>query len=732
MACASSHRVERIRGNDHDEVPPGIVYSLPRVIVEVEVPVARAITIPGRFARLAPELLGVKAPTSKESSFQLGKPTIAPFVEADPDQVFLVALKGRNPFESRQLAMELSELGIFTKGNSTSENKTIDFAVSTVSSLAGVAAKSIALDSLVVPRNATGDPIFPRFGGGEELESLTGTPAQKLNDLAELAGIDKETKPADSTRRELWLGAILRQAERPDTASSSLLIALDAMRRIAGSKRDLDAILDALTDKLGPDEVKDVRQSLRKSPIADSGEATDRWLVLAADLRKVHTLIGLLEGEAEAKRLRAEANKSFDPASIILLFKEVEPLLIAAELGEACINSRCPSAALVVALGMQAAIDLVKEVDKAKTYTRCRLEKCVGSQCAPEPCPSSSEADGVNGVRVVDSATTKKVFERLERVVASYLVERIRTLRSKRTALLSADPNRSQLAPDAFKLLLAEINREEEALMQSFTGKPLKAEWKARFRWTPKRGDPGGGTRRYCLFEFSAKEGVRLGSADFCPNDFELSSPANGIPVGFVVDSISESSGAKLVTVEVVTLDDSLAGRVSGGNLPEEDDRKTGFFYRIPGQALVEVSSTSKSQSGYQLDSGRASSLEMAEVEVPQLGVTTFLPRKAGWSKGASYQLELHPFSGGIKSVGVGSAAHTAAPVSALAGAVTTIQDARIADREKEIARLEAAAEEADELNRLKREKELLELRKAIEELENPVPDAGVEVDGGR
>lgn len=115
-------------------------YSLPRSVVVVEIPITRELYIPGRYAAFSQQLLGIKAKTSKSNIYSVGTPILSTRSEDDPENIFLVKIDG-DPLETRELIMEMSEIGLLKSGKSEVTDNTMNFVVSVAKTSAEIVGK---------------------------------------------------------------------------------------------------------------------------------------------------------------------------------------------------------------------------------------------------------------------------------------------------------------------------------------------------------------------------------------------------------------------------------------------------------------------------------------------------------------------------------------------------------------------------------------------------------------
>jgi hypothetical protein len=138
----------------------GVVYRLPRTVVQTTVPVKRVVKEPGEFVDFAPCFFSgseLDDRTQVESiKYSIDTPTFSSRGEPDPSETYVVKTKG-SYFEGKTLLMEYSPTGLLTKGEATSTNNSVDFtlkAIGTVAALGvGIAKNASGFRSLTLKEN---------------------------------------------------------------------------------------------------------------------------------------------------------------------------------------------------------------------------------------------------------------------------------------------------------------------------------------------------------------------------------------------------------------------------------------------------------------------------------------------------------------------------------------------------------------------------------------------------
>ena len=142
-ACFSSSKTEVSKiGLDKDGKPlltrngkpikmNGVFYALPRTKVKVKVPVKRDDQYPGKFADFAKCFLSHKADDAimnRSTAFSIGTPEFTERGVPDFYEVYMIRIKG-GYFEDKSLTLGLTEAGVFTSVDATSEDRSVDVAL---------------------------------------------------------------------------------------------------------------------------------------------------------------------------------------------------------------------------------------------------------------------------------------------------------------------------------------------------------------------------------------------------------------------------------------------------------------------------------------------------------------------------------------------------------------------------------------------------------------------------
>lgn len=121
----------------------GVLYRLPRTVVQISQPVKKVKKEPGPFVKYAPcfftqsdldDLI-----TESSTKFSLDAPQLSTLGEPDPEESYVVKIKG-GYFENKSLLMEYTPTGILSKGEAESKDQSLEFtlkAIKTATSIAG-------------------------------------------------------------------------------------------------------------------------------------------------------------------------------------------------------------------------------------------------------------------------------------------------------------------------------------------------------------------------------------------------------------------------------------------------------------------------------------------------------------------------------------------------------------------------------------------------------------------
>ncbi|HAG17187.1 MAG TPA: hypothetical protein DCG69_11815 [Bacteroidales bacterium] len=103
----------KVSSNTDNQGYNGVFYSLPRVVLQVDVISTKTISLPGPYANYARQVLGLTDFISKEEiSYSIQSIHLSSFVEADPNAVYFLNLGDRSGKIDRNFLLLLQENGI--------------------------------------------------------------------------------------------------------------------------------------------------------------------------------------------------------------------------------------------------------------------------------------------------------------------------------------------------------------------------------------------------------------------------------------------------------------------------------------------------------------------------------------------------------------------------------------------------------------------------------------------
>lgn len=122
----------------------GVMYHLPKTVVQVTVPVKKITKTPGDFVEFVPcffsesESQGMVKEESQ--SFSTDPPAFSSRGIPDTSQTYVISTKGKY-FESKTLFVEYAPGNVLQKGEAESKNETLEFTVKAIATAASIAAR---------------------------------------------------------------------------------------------------------------------------------------------------------------------------------------------------------------------------------------------------------------------------------------------------------------------------------------------------------------------------------------------------------------------------------------------------------------------------------------------------------------------------------------------------------------------------------------------------------------
>lgn len=132
QGCASTTRVTPVT-NVIKAGRGGVVYALPETVLDIVVPIDRVTETAPKppFSEWTERLFGEKIRINNDrSTYGIGLPSITASGQPDRSKVFYAQISG-GPFSDSSMTMKFDARGILTSATVESENKTLEFVVST-------------------------------------------------------------------------------------------------------------------------------------------------------------------------------------------------------------------------------------------------------------------------------------------------------------------------------------------------------------------------------------------------------------------------------------------------------------------------------------------------------------------------------------------------------------------------------------------------------------------------
>lgn len=581
----------------------GVFYALPRTKVKVKVPVKREDQYPGKFADFAKCFLPHKADDAimnRSTAFSIGTPEFSERGVPDLDEVYMIRIKS-GYFEDKSLTLGLTEAGVFTSVDATSEDRSVDVALGVLDTALDVgtqiAGMNLASKLARIRRDTEGvpfaDPGFKVKSNVAYMMDSKGGNRQE-NELTE-----EETK-CYKKMETVYLDDKLTKAKYKKEIENTL--------KSSDSQEKLDQRVKDRVDEEVDTSLPQLRQDRLKEQITI--EESDK---IRAEIR-----------EDIKKRWLGETAFPTDKALIV-------------ELAD-----------------VKQALNIVKE------YVRESYDEAKES-----------------------FAQIQAKQDQLDTLIAG-------------TAL----PN-TQV--EALKLTIEQIKAEIDTLSaRYFLGWKKSDEWIGNFEFDPPNISPDvSPTTDFNpeLFTFSAAGGI-------CNLQ---ETQANNVKPNFKVAEkcTDEFKNDQIRVALQITRDANLLASTISKAAPDDlsDRRERGFYYRVPGVALVRLMTTDVANNSTE-------KARKPDVQIAQYGLTASLPASTG-GRTTKYVMNLFETSGAMKNFTLGSdALITKSQVEELNSTVNATLEAKAKRKQAEI---DAELESKDELKRLKREREILEEKNKIE-----------------
>jgi Domain of unknown function (DUF4831) len=242
--CASKIIVQRVPPVQSPPTPTsvnGVLYALPRTVVQVHVPLIKTEREQGRFCGCLDNTTGIPLDFLKEAGkackalpqeYTVKAASLGTRGVADPNQVFVYRVQG-GPLEDRTAAFTISDDLILTDGQAESTNNTVELVTKIIGAASGIASKTFFADA---PQNIHDTCAADASAAWQEIVGLTlrrnalvdGLATSNLDGAALSAALqDYDTRIAarkqsgflgSKTESVAWDSSF--EVDVPDTASS--------------------------------------------------------------------------------------------------------------------------------------------------------------------------------------------------------------------------------------------------------------------------------------------------------------------------------------------------------------------------------------------------------------------------------------------------------------------------------------------------------------------------------
>lgn len=144
--------VSRVPNNNNTtmEKLDGVHYSLPQTVTTAAAPIKRKAEKPGELEKFTPCFYPKDIADARiilpRVTYSLEDPTVGFRVQPDPEQHFIISVRG-GFFENKSLLLDYAPGGIITKGEASSENQALDFTLQAAKTVTSVVTGIIGIPS---------------------------------------------------------------------------------------------------------------------------------------------------------------------------------------------------------------------------------------------------------------------------------------------------------------------------------------------------------------------------------------------------------------------------------------------------------------------------------------------------------------------------------------------------------------------------------------------------------
>ncbi len=320
-SCTAKNVVTRVQNGSLPK-REGVFYALPRTVVGVTTTVVKVEKTAGKYQNYAACFFPEETAIPRDKiSFTFGDSMVGSRAEPDPDEIFMVKIKG-HWLEDKNADLSFSSGGVLTKAKAETTNRTLDVvlqAAQTATSLASQAGifapifreeETHSRKFRSVRVSAETDPVLQELRALREfLQSREGKSGCGDAVKSELFALNALVEDANKRQAEEKMLRDTRQLfEDEQEALRDLQSQTDAIRKLGGRK-DIKQQNDlALKQKEKEKAVKDLKDSLQKQEkdVADllskQTDSADHFTVKFSDLLdayRTYVKIQSLQEESE-------------------------------------------------------------------------------------------------------------------------------------------------------------------------------------------------------------------------------------------------------------------------------------------------------------------------------------------------------------------------------------------------------------------------------------------------
>jgi hypothetical protein len=678
----------------------GVQYSLPRTVVKATIPVKRTEEKPGPLEKLTPCFfprdIADDRIRDKSISFSIEDPSFGYRVEPDPNEHYIVSVKG-GLFEKKSLLLDYVPGGIISKGTAESTNESLEFTL-----------KAIKTGTSIVAGIA-GIPPGP-----------------------EAAMLDTKIDATKAKARKTLL----------DDDEKNALDCYRKKYRIAKQETDeaQKAVAEATT-KEAKDEAAKKLEKAKKSEETSKKELDTLETYLDAQANKRCELLraeAFAEQEAKCKKNRLTREQCENEKAKI-----------------DCTNLSDEAKARTIRTRQRQG----NSSTTGNGNSTSRSSEGEGNPFdQPTPTSTSSKPLPKRMPLTPEDYQAEKLLDDYQRAKDTFAD--IKELENRRLGLVSGNTSGNNLPTDTLKEMLTQINNTLEQRKALFFGVKTEKPWTGNFEYLPEPkylvsvtdadGNPIVVETSRPLFWFAEKGD----NAGLCPTP-EGDKQGVIIPSKFKAKACGSNPNippadmkAAYLYLEKNTDDQPFRQKIAKVQAKfVKDNEKRGWYYRIPARAtvrllLAEIPAPTVAQLGngalpvlfygnnrMPADLVKVEEVKRSTLDIAQLGVTASAPA-SGSGRTNQSTLEYDDF-GALKNFKYASdPLLQKSYLDDVQGTAQTVIDAKTKSNESKKAKADADAAANDPLTKKKRELELLETQNKINDEKKKLEEGSKDEEG--